>query len=121
MQRVLVAALLAGMIATAEADPESARLFEQGRELAKAGNYAGACSKFAKSLELDRAPGTLLNYADCHEHLGHLAEAWRLFDEAAVVSQAENNAERAKFARERAQALVPKTSTIVVRIASIEI
>jgi len=118
MVRALACALVVGMVGTAAADAESTRLFEEGCTLAKDGNYEEACSKFAKSLELDRAPGTLLNYGDCHEHLGHLAQAWRLFDEAARASDKEGNAERAKFARDRAQALVPKTSTIVVKLAT---
>lgn len=118
MVRVLVAALVVALTATASADAESTRLFEEGRALAKDGKYEEACAKFDKSLQLDRAPGTLLNYGDCHEHLGHFALAWRLFDEAARASEQENNAERAKFARDRAQALVPKTSTIVVKLAT---
>ncbi|HEX5060845.1 MAG TPA: tetratricopeptide repeat protein, partial [Kofleriaceae bacterium] len=118
MVRVLVAALVVGLASIAAADGESTKLFEEGRELAKDGKYEEACAKFARSLELDRATGTLVNYADCHEHLGHLAQAWRLFDEAARASEKESNPERAKFARDRAQALVPKTSTIVVKLAA---
>jgi tetratricopeptide (TPR) repeat protein len=118
MVRVLVAALVVGLTATAWGDAQSTKLFEEGRALAKDGKYDEACAKFAKSLELDRAPGTLLNYGDCHEHLGHFAQAWRLFDEAARASEREKNSERAKFARDRAQALVPKTSTIVVKLAT---
>jgi hypothetical protein len=121
MVRVLVAALVVGMLGTAAADSESARLFEEGRALAKDQKWDEACARFAKSLELDRASGTLVNYADCQEHLGHLAQAWRLFDETARLSDKEGNAERAKFARDRAQALVPKTSTIVVKLASADV
>jgi tetratricopeptide (TPR) repeat protein len=120
MVRGLVAALVIGWVAIAAAQgpsEESTKLFEEGRALAKDGKYEEACAKFEKSLALDRAPGTLLNYGDCHEHLGHLGLAWRLYDEAARASDKENNADRAKYARERAQALVPKTSTVVVRIA----
>ncbi len=118
MVRLLAIALVVGLGATAWADTESAQLFEEGRALAKDGKYEEACSKFARSLELDRAPGTLLNYGDCHEHLGHLAQAWRLFDEAMRLSEKESNADRAKYARERADALVPKTGTIVVKLAT---
>jgi hypothetical protein len=118
MVRVLVAALLVALTGPAAADAESTKLFEEGRALAKDGNYEEACDKFAKSLQLDRAPGTLLNYGDCHEHLGHFAQAWRLYQEAARASIKEDNAERAKFARERAQALVDKTTTIVVKLAT---
>lgn len=120
MVRGLVAALVVGWVATAAAQgpsEESTKLFEEGRALAKDGKYEEACAKFEKSLALDRAPGTLLNYGDCHEHLGHLGLAWRLYDEAARASDKEKNADRAKYARERAQALVPKTSTVVVRLA----
>ncbi|HEY5921776.1 MAG TPA: tetratricopeptide repeat protein [Kofleriaceae bacterium] len=118
MVRVLVAALVVGMVATAAADTQSTKLFEEGRALAKEQKWDEACAKFARSLELDRAPGTLLNYGDCHEHLNHLALAWRLFDEAGRAFDKVNDGERAKFARDRAQALVPKTSTIVVKLAA---
>jgi tetratricopeptide (TPR) repeat protein len=122
MVRRFVAAVVVvlgiGLAATASAETQSAKLFEEGRALAKEGKYEEACAKFAKSLELDRASGTLVNYADCHEHLGHLAQAWRLFDEAVRVSEQDDNPERAKFARERAQALVPRTGTIVVKLAT---
>ncbi|HEU4616168.1 MAG TPA: hypothetical protein VFS15_28920, partial [Kofleriaceae bacterium] len=91
MVRLFVAALVCGLTATAAAQPgdgaapddaatddaappkESTRLFEEGRALAKQGKYEQACATFSRSLELERAPGTLLNLADCHEHLGHLA------------------------------------------------
>src|SRR5690349_10992929 len=118
MVRLLAIALVVGLGATAWADTESAQLFEEGRALAKDGKYEEACTKFARSLELDRAPGTLLNYGDCHEHLGHLAQAWRLFDEAMRLSEKENNTDRAKYARERAEAIVPKTGTVVVKLAT---
>jgi hypothetical protein len=120
MVRVLVAALVVvvGMATTAAADTESARLFEEGRALAQEEKWQEACAKFDQSLALDRAPGTLLNLAACQEELGQLALAWRLFDEAARVSEKEHNAERVKLARDRAQLLVPRTSTIVVKLAT---
>jgi tetratricopeptide (TPR) repeat protein len=119
MVRALIATLFIALSTPAAAQPntESTQLFEEGRALAKDGKYEEACRKFEKSLALDRASGTLVNLADCHEHLGHLALAWRLFDEAARESQSSGNADRAKFARERAQALVIKTSTVVVKLA----
>ncbi|HUS27770.1 MAG TPA: tetratricopeptide repeat protein, partial [Kofleriaceae bacterium] len=43
---------------------EGARLFEEGRALAKDGKYVEACATFEKSLQLDPAPGTKLNYGD---------------------------------------------------------
>lgn len=107
--------LLATQIAVAqEAENPGSKLFEEGRDFAKAGKFAEACAKFEQSYALDNGVGTELNLADCHEHLGHVALAYRLFDEAAGRSA--NEPARAKFAHERAQALVPKLATVVVNL-----
>ncbi|HTL33552.1 MAG TPA: hypothetical protein VL326_10520 [Kofleriaceae bacterium] len=95
---------------------EGARLFEEGRELAKDGKWVEACATFEKSLQLDPAPGTKLNYGDCHEHLGHLAQAYRLFMEVAEADKTAN-ADRSKYAKSRADALVPKLGTVVIAVA----
>src|SRR5579863_8518518 len=58
-------------------------LFQEGREAAKKGDYATACAKMEESFRLDPAVGTLLNLADCQEHMGHPASAWQRFREAA--------------------------------------
>lgn len=91
------------------------KLFDEGRELAKAGNYADACAKFEQSYALDNGVGTELNLADCKERLGHYYFAWTLFDEAARRSS--DNPARAKFARDRADALTGKLATVVVNLA----
>ena len=104
--------------ATARADgSEADRLFEEGRTLAKAGQYVEACDRFAKSLAIKRTIGTELNLADCHEQLGHLREAWGLFVAAAGESEASNDPKRAEFARDRATALEPKMTTMIVKVA----
>ena len=110
------------MAATASAQPvpespptqptAGSKLFDEGRDLAKAGKYAEACAKFDQSYALDNGVGTELNLADCHEHLGHFAQAWRYFDEASQRST--DNAVRAKFAHDRAEALSGKLATAVV-------
>lgn len=96
---------------------EADRLFEEGRTLAKAGNYAEACDRFAKSLQIERTIGTELNLADCHQQLGHLREAWGLFIAAEGEAEANGDPKRATFARERATAIEPKMTTMVVRVA----
>jgi hypothetical protein len=64
-------------------DPIAARtLFEDGIAAAEAGDYAAACPKFTRSYQLDPAVGTLLNIADCEEHLGHPATAWARYRQA---------------------------------------
>jgi hypothetical protein len=118
--RTLALVMVVALGATARAqtpDPEGARLFEEGRALAKAGKYEQACAKFKASLALDPAIGTQLNYADCHEKLGQNAEAWRIFDAAADAEKI-TNPMRAKFARERADALLPKVGVVVINVAT---
>jgi tetratricopeptide (TPR) repeat protein len=112
----IVSLAFAAAVSVAHAQtPESTKLFEEGRALAKAGKFSDACAKFEKSLELDPAVGTKLNDADCHEHLGHFAVAYRLFNEAADADAA-TNVDRSKYARGRADALAAKVGTVVVRV-----
>src|SRR5690349_24811223 len=86
----------------------AAKLFKQGRDAMAAGKLDEACARFAQSLELDPAIGTKLNLADCWEQKGKLAEAYRLFDEAASEAAKESKEGRESFARKRADALVKK-------------
>ena len=110
---LLAAARLAGADGPSEAD----RLFDEGRTLAKAGDYAGACDRFEKSFAVDHAPGTELNIGDCHEHLGHLRAAWQAFSSAADEFERSGEAARAKFARDRATTLASKLAEIEVTVA----
>ena len=95
MRAALVLAVLAVLaVATspARADKtEATKLFEQGRALLVAGKVEQACPLFEKSFALERAVGTELNLADCDERLGHLADAWRMFDDAATQSERSGN------------------------------
>src|SRR3954463_3074713 len=104
-----MAAFVGLVVATASAAAfaqnvgEAATLFEEGRALAKDGKYVEACDKFAKSLTFDPAPGTKANFADCHEHLGHNAQAYHLFVEVYEADKGANP-ERSKYAKGRADA-----------------
>lgn len=100
-------------------DPAAARaLFDQGRELAAAGDYAGACAKFEASLALDVGIGTKYNLADCWEHVGRTASAWTLFLEVARDSRAAGQSDREAVARQRAEALAPKLSSVRIEVHS---
>lgn len=115
--RVTIAILLASVVVHAEpAAEEATRLFEEARTLAAAGNYVAACARFAASFELVPAPGTQLNLADCHERQGRLATAWHEFDAAATAATRAGNGDRAKFARQRADAIAPKLLTVIVKL-----
>jgi tetratricopeptide (TPR) repeat protein len=103
--------------AAAQQSPEAARLFEEGRTLAEQGKYEAACERYAKSYELERAAGTMLNLGDCAEREGQLHQAWVMYDNAARAYDSAGKAGPAKFARDRANVLAPKLATVVVRIA----
>jgi hypothetical protein len=58
-------------------------LFRQGRAAAEAGDFVTACDRFAASEKLEPAPGTLLNIADCEQHIGKIVSAEEHFELAA--------------------------------------
>jgi hypothetical protein len=120
--RAVVVALFTLLTAVVAAQPkpdptaEATRLFEEGRALADKKDYTGACDRFARSYALVAALGTQLNLGECHEKLGHLAEAWRQFDHAAADAE-HASATRAKYARQRAESLLPKLTTVSIHVA----
>lgn len=117
MSRVVGLLLVLEAVAAAQPTPDQAvqakQLWEDGRKLAAAGKYQQACDEFTKSYALDPAVGTELNLGDCQEHLGHLAIAFHLFEDAA---KKDSDADRIKYARGRADALTDKLATAVVKL-----
>jgi hypothetical protein len=113
---LIMCGLLVARVAYADGT-EADRLFEEGRALAKNGQFSEACERFAKSLAIERTVGTELNLADCQQQLGHLREAWGLFVSAANESESNNDAKRAAFAHDRATALEPKMATVLIKVA----
>jgi hypothetical protein len=73
---------------TARADGQAVAesTYEKAKAFADAGNYAAACPLFDASFRADPALGTLLNLADCNEHLGKTATAWARFREGKTVA-----------------------------------
>jgi hypothetical protein len=117
-----VAALWAtlGTSAVARADDSAAAqaLFDQAKKAMAVHEYAEACPKFAESFKLQEAVGTLLNLADCYEHEGKLASAWSKFLDVASKARVAGQAQRARIGRDRAAALAPKLSNLVVDVPS---
>ena len=113
---LIIAVVAAARVARAES-AEATRLFEEGRALAEQGKYAEACERYARSYELDRGPGTMLNLGDCAEREGKYRRAWLMYDAAAAEYVKEEKPARARFARGRADALAPRLATVVVRLA----
>ena len=104
------AALACWSVATSAA-PGAApaqRHFVEAMRLFQRGEVASACRTFETSYDEEPAPGTLYNLAICHEKEGHLAEAYREFDELATRAAEQKLVEKAKAVRDRADALAPR-------------
>jgi hypothetical protein len=115
----LAASLLIVPAARAQTEDQAAAraMFEEGRALMKAGQYAAACPKLEAARKLYTSAGILLNLADCHEKIGRTASAWAEFGEAATVATRTNRGEDAEEARRRKAALEASLARIVIRVA----
>lgn len=91
-------------------------LFEEGRDLLRAGRAAEACPKLAESQQLDPATGTLLALAMCHKAEGKLASAWSEFVDVAARARRENRPDREQVAADESKALRPQLSTLVITV-----
>ena len=111
-----VASLLLAPVAHAADDSPARVLFKEGRALANAGKYAEACPKFEESLRLELGVGTQFNLADCWEHIGRMASAQKLFLGAAASAKAAGQADREQVLRDRASALEPRLSKLVIDV-----
>jgi hypothetical protein len=115
---VFAAASTVGAVASAQ-EPSTGdkavaeRLYNDGIALMRHKDYANACPKFAESLRVESGIGTMLHLADCYEKAGRLASAWAQFREAAEIAEKDRDG-RASVARERANALEPKLSTLTI-------
>ncbi|MFO0660816.1 MAG: hypothetical protein U0165_13430 [Polyangiaceae bacterium] len=98
-------------------DPIAAEaLFTEGRALAKKGDFAAACPKFAESFRLDPAPGTLLNLADCEEATGKIASAWLHYRQVAEMFPKTDD--RIAYAKQRVVALEPHMPKLTIDVPS---
>ena len=109
-----VLVLAAAPAAAADPTPEdraiARTLFDDGRNLAKAGRWREACAKLEASQKAAPGIGTLFNLADCYEHLGKTASAWSAFLAVADESKRAAQPDRETIARDRANALAAKLS-----------
>jgi hypothetical protein len=117
---IIITALLAGTVAlearAEDPSPSAKDLFKAGRELASKGDYKAACPKFEQSLALEVGLGTQFNLADCWEHLGRVASAQKLFLGAAASAKAVGQTDREQVLRDRAAALEPRISKLVIEV-----
>jgi serine/threonine-protein kinase len=99
-----------GDVATAE------RLFQEAIRHVEGGDYKDACPKFAESQRLDPALGTKFNLADCYEHVGRTASAWKLFSEVAEAAHAAGKSTREREARHRIELLEPALPRLRIEV-----
>jgi hypothetical protein len=99
-----------------EAALRAEALFDEGRLLMSAEDYAAACPKFAESQMLDPAPGTVLNLAVCYEHANRLASAWSGFRTAEATAKAVGQKAREKLAHQRTEALQARLTRLTVNV-----
>jgi hypothetical protein len=113
--------VLAPILARAEDTVSPARqLFLDARQLTSEGKYAEACPKLEQSLQLESGVGTQFNLADCWEHIGRTASARALFLGAAASAKAAGQSEREQVLRDRAAALEPRLSRLVIEVVSLD-
>jgi hypothetical protein len=123
MQHRVLAALVAFAVSgvpvmafAQDRDPVAAEaLFRAGRDAVKAGDYASACPKFADSYRLDPSQGTLLNLADCEEHVGKIASAWQRYQ--SLKQNLQRSDERYQYAIDRIKALEPRLPRVTIALA----
>ena len=89
-------------------------LFHDGRALIAAHRYKEACEKLASSQKLDPAVGTLLSLGECYMGQGKTASAWLSYRRALAVAN-ERKDPRSAAAEERATAIEPQLSRLVLR------
>jgi hypothetical protein len=107
---------LAGAAGAQESVTPARALFNEGRALVAKADFAAACPKFEQSLALEGGVGTQFNLADCWERIGRVASAQALFLGAAASAKASGQVEREQVLRDRATALEPRISKLVIEV-----
>jgi hypothetical protein len=110
-------AVMLAMTPAAEAQSRDAaaatELFEKGRSAMKQQDYATACAAFDESFRFDTKVGTLLNLADCEEHVGKLVSARAHWQQAIDLAHAGRDA-RESVAKQRFAAVDPRVAKLAV-------
>jgi hypothetical protein len=93
-------------------------LFDEGRRLMNAGQYAQACPKFMESQKLDPGVGTMLNLAVCYEKNGQTASAWSAYRDTAAAARDKGQLEREQIARAGVSRLEPQLFKVAINVSA---
>ena len=110
----LLALLPHAAFAQSQDEAGARALFNEGRQLVKAGHYDEACGKFDAARKLYTSAGILLNLADCHERINRTASAWTEFGDAADTATRDGRAGDAVEAKRRQAALQGRLSLLAI-------
>lgn len=114
----LIAALAAAGPAAAQDNAAAEALFDEGRRLKDAGDWAAASEKFRASDRAAPSVGARLNLGDCLARLGRNASAWASYRAAANLARSKKDTARADVAAKRAADIEPKLTYVVLEVAS---
>lgn len=114
----IVAFALRPGVAVADDSAAADALFLEAKELLKQNKVAEACPKLEASYKLEKAVGTLMNMADCHEALGKVATAWAQWGVAFDWLKRDGD-KRAAFAQERRDALTARLPRLRVAASDV--
>ncbi|WP_394826170.1 hypothetical protein [Pendulispora albinea] len=101
--------------------PAAQALFNEAKKLMAEGRWAEACPKLEESQKLDPGIGTQFNLANCYERTGRTASAWAVFLNVAGEAKAAGQSAREKVARDRAVALEPKLSKLIISVRASDV
>lgn len=97
-------------------DDEAAAYFADAKQLATQGKWAEACVRLEKSSALRPRMSTTYRLAECYEHVGRLASAWRKYleasDAAGTMGETAKQQEALGYAK-KLDARVPKLTIVV--------
>jgi Tetratricopeptide repeat len=92
------------------------KMFDDAKPLMEAGQYAQACALLEESQKLDPGMAAAFRLGECYEKAGRLASAWTTFVEVADAARNAAMNDRERVARERAAALAPRLSYLVIKV-----
>lgn len=113
--------ILVGTARAAGDDAKAQALYDEAKTNVAAGKWSEACPKLAESQKLAPKGNTAYRLAECYEHIGKRASAWRRYREAAIAATTAGETGKAKAALERAEKLEPSLPKLAVTSKAFEL